>query len=49
MKRRFLAGVMAFSFVLSVCPAKAAMNTTEIILPKDVAGNPVFTTDANGW
>lgn len=48
MGKKVLAGVLAFSLVLPAFPAEAAGETTAIVLQKDVAGNPVFTTDANG-
>ncbi len=48
MKKRFLTGVLALSLMLPGVPVTAAVSTTEIVLPKDVAGNPVFTTDASG-
>lgn len=48
MMKRFLAGVLSLSLVFSVLPARAAVAVTEIVLPKDVAGNPVFTADASG-
>lgn len=48
MGKRVLAGVLAFSLVFPAFPAEAAVETTSVVLQKDVAGNPVFTTDANG-
>lgn len=48
MLRRLLAGVLSLSLFLPVVPAKAAVTVKEIVLPKDVAGNPVFTADSNG-
>lgn len=51
MIKKLLAGVLSLSLILPVMPvipAKAAVKTTEIVLSKDVAGNPIFTADANG-
>ena len=51
MFKKLLAGVLSLSLILPVMPvipAKAAVKTTEIVLSKDVAGNPIFTADANG-
>lgn len=46
MVKKLLAGILSISFVLPVFPAKAAV--TETVLPKDIAGNPVFTTSGSG-
>lgn len=48
MMKKLLAGLLSLSFVLPFFPAKAAITVTEIVLPKDTAGNPVFTSDASG-
>lgn len=48
MLRKILAGALALILIIPLLPAKAATSITEIVLPKDVAGNPVFTSDANG-
>lgn len=46
--KKVLAVVLALSLILPVCPAKDAEAAAEIVLEKDVAGNPVFTADASG-